>query len=238
VDDFQDNLELLRNRLEAEADAVRADKLKSYLKSPLDFYGVTVAAMRPVARDFRKANPEPGYNELHSLCGLLWSSRYHEERTLAVILLEYYPGYLDMRAMPRLDDMLGDCVTWDHVDGIATFLVGKVLEKDQGALEYLERWSHSDNFWFRRAALIAQIRQFRKGKGDAGLFFRFAEAMIEESEFFVRKAIGWALRELSKAEPDAVYDFLLTVKDRAAPLTLKEGARRLPEKQKAVILET
>lgn len=112
-----------------------------------------------------------------------------------------------------------------------------MLEKDKRAFAYLKRWSKSDNFWMRRASLISQILLFRKGKGNASPFFGFAEDMIEEKGFFIRKAIGWTLRELSKTDPDTVFEFLLKVKDRASGLTLREGSKRLPEKTRKVILK-
>jgi 3-methyladenine DNA glycosylase AlkD len=90
----------------------------------------------------------------------------------------------------------------------------------------------------RRASLISQILLFREGKGDKELFFRLAEEMIEEREFFIRKAIGWTLREMSKADPQAAFDFLLRVKDRASGLTLREGAKRLPDEMRNKVVES
>ncbi len=139
--------------------------------------------------------------------------------------------------MPMLEQMLMQSTGWDMVDDISIHLVGTVLEKDKKAYKYLKKWSRSDNFWMRRASLISQILLFRKDAGDKKLFFKFAEDMIGEKEFFIRKAIGWALREIAKASPEEAFDFLMKVKDRASGLTLREGAKRLPEKMKKIILE-
>ena len=79
---------------------------------------------------------------------------------------------------------------------------------------------------------------FKKGLGDRELFFGFARKMAGEREFFIRKAIGWALREMSKADPEAAFDFLMEIKGRGASgLTLREGSKRLPEKMKKAVLK-
>ncbi len=84
--------------------------------------------------------------------------------------------------------------------------------------------------------LLFIILTFRDGRGDQKLFFELAEKMISEKEFFIRKAIGWTLREMSKADTDEVFDFLMKIKGKASGLTLREGAKRLPEKQREPIL--
>lgn len=150
-------------------------------------------------------------------------------------MLRLYPEYVDFRTMPLLEKMLNSSTGWDLVDDISIHLVGAVLEKDKKAFGYLKRWSRSDNFWMRRASLISQILLFRHGNGDKKLFFQFAEKMVFEKEFFIRKAIGWCLREISKSNPDEAFDFLMKIKGSASGLTLREGAKRLPEKMKILV---
>ena len=150
--------------------------------------------------------------------------------------MQFYPHYLDLSAMPLLEEMLLQSPTWDLVDDISIHLVGTVLEKDRKAYRYLKKWSRSENFWMRRASLISPILLFRKGRGDTGLFYTFAERMLEEKEFFIRKAMGWGLREIAKADPDEAFRFLMKIKGRASGLTLREGAKRLPEELKAQVL--
>lgn len=83
--------------------------------------------------------------------------------------------------------------------------------------------------------MISQILLFRTGRGDRELFFGFAEKMLHEKEFFIRKAIGWCIREIAKAEPYDAFDFLMQIRDRASGLTMREGSKRLPDKQRALI---
>lgn len=231
VENINKQLAAFRTRLREASDPERAEKGKSYLKSPFKFFGNKVPFIGDLAKEFRQENKRADKTYIFGLAERLWGSEYHEEKILAVKLLEQYPQYLDIVAMPMLEKMLSASTGWDHVDGISIYLVGEVLKKDKAAYAYIKKWKGSNNFWMRRASLISQILLLRKGVGDRGLFFGFAEEMIEEKEFFIRKAIGWALREMTKASPDEVFDFLMRIRDRASGLTLREGSKRLSKRQ-------
>lgn len=227
---------LFRKALREKANPERALNEKAYLKSPYKFFGVSVPIAEKIARDFKRAHMDASSKFVIALAKRLWDSEYHDEKRLGLRILQHYPGYLGLATMPMLGDMLKQATGWDFVDNISIHLVGTILEKDKRAFTYLKKWGRSGNFWIRRASLISQVLLFRKGIGDKRLFFRLAEDMISEKEFFIRKAIGWALREMSKTDPDSVFDFLMKIKDRASSLTLREGSKRLPEKMKEKIL--
>ncbi len=231
-------LALFRKMLKDNADQERAVNEKRYLKSPYKFFGVSLPFTDKMAKDFKKINKDAGRDYVIELAGMLWDSEYHDEKRLGLRILQFYPEYLDFSIMPLLEQMLHQSTGWDFVDDISIHLVGTVLEKDKKAYGYLKRWSNSDNFWMRRASMISQVLLFRQNKGDKKLFFRFAEEMLHEKEFFIRKAIGWCVREISKASPDEAFDFLMKIKDRASGLTLREGAKRLPPQQREMILNT
>ena len=189
-----------------------------------------------VAKEFKRENESASKEYVCALAKSLFASEYHDEKRLGLTLLQFYSYHLDLSAMPLLEEMLLQSPTWDLVDDISIHLVGTVLEKDRKAYRYLKRWSSSENFWIRRASLISPILLFRKGRGDTRLFYTFAERMLEEKEFFIRKAMGWGLREIAKADPDEAFGFLMKIKGRASGLTLREGAKRLPEKMKAQVI--
>ncbi len=233
--DIQKQLDSFRTTLKNNSNKNRSEKEKVYLKSPYKFFGVSVPFIGKIAGEFRKSDKERDPAYILELTGRLWCSEYHEEKTLAIKILEYYSEHLNINTMPMLEEMLEQSTGWDHVDGISIHLVGSILEKNKKAYKYLKKWSRSDNFWMRRASLISPILLFRYGRGDQKLFFGFAGKMISEKEFFIRKAIGWTLREISKANPDKVFDFLMKTKDMASGLTLKEGSKRLPEKQRLLV---
>jgi len=236
TDDLQKQIRCFRRIMKAGGDKERAVYEKEYLKTPYKCYGTSLPFTDSVAKEFRKQNEEAGQEYILTLARTLFTSEYHDEKKLGLRLLQFYPRYLDFSAMPLLEEMLLQSPTWDLVDDISIHLVGSVLEKDRIAYRYLKKWSRSGNFWMRRASLISPIFLFRKGRGATQLFYTLAEKMLEEKEFFIRKAMGWGLREIAKADPDEAFGFLMKIKGRASGLTLREGAKRLPEKMKAQVM--
>jgi len=228
-------LAAFRKTLTDHADRERAVNEKRYLKSPYKFFGVSLPFTDKMAKEFRRANKDAGRDYVIALAGALWDSEYHDEKRLGLRILQFHPEYLDYSAMPMLEEMLMQSTGWDFVDDISIHLVGTVLEKDKKVYGYLKRWSSSDNFWMRRASLISQVLLFRHNRGDKRLFFGFAGKMLHEKEFFIRKAIGWCVREMSKASPDEAFDFLMQIRDRASGFTLREGAKRLPSRQREMV---
>lgn len=217
-----------RNKLQKLGSKKRADREKSYLKSPYKFYGVSTWQINDLVEDFRKKNPTLEKDKLFKLSERLWNSDYHEEKTLSLKLLGSYSSYLSLKDMKMLEEMLNDSCGWDHVDEISCHLVSAILSKNKQSFDCLKKWANSSNFWLKRASLISQIILFREGKGDKELFFEIAKKMLSEREFFIRKAIGWTLREMSKTDPQSVFIFIKKNKDKMSQLTFREGSKRLP----------
>jgi 3-methyladenine DNA glycosylase AlkD len=217
-----------RRALRQSPDPARAAQEKRYLKSPFQFIGVPVPKIRSIAKGFRKVHREIAKETLWGICWDLWQGDVHEERALAMTLLDEFSGLIDLTDMPALQRMLRESVNWDQVDEIAVHLVGAVLRKDQRALESVRRWAKDDSFWIRRAALLSQLLLFREGAGDRALFYSLARDMMEEKEFFIRKAIGWVLRDISRMEPEEVARFVAENRERMSGVTLREATRRLP----------
>jgi 3-methyladenine DNA glycosylase AlkD len=236
TDAIQAQLARFRKIMKAGGDKERAVFEKAYLKTPYKCFGTSLPFTDRVAKEFRKQNEEASREYIVTLARKLFASEYHDEKRLGLRLLQFYPRYLDLSVMPLLEEMLLQSPTWDLVDDISIHLVGTVLEEDRKAYRYLKKWSRSGNFWMRRASLISPILLFRKGRGDPQLFYTFAERMLEEKEFFIRKAMGWGLREIAKADPDEAFGFLMRIKGRVSGLTLREGAKRLPEELKKQVL--
>lgn len=228
MEDIEKNLNSLRQKLLMLKNTSKAEKEKNYLKSPYKFYGVSVWDINIIVKDFRNKNPILEKDKLFRLVQKLWCGEYHEEKTLALKLLGTYSSYLSLKDMDLLEGMLEDATGWDHVDEIACHLISAVLAKNKSAYSYLKKWSTSDNFWVRRASIISQIILFKQGKGDKELFFTLADKYLYEKEFFIRKAIGWTLRELSKTDPQAVYEYIKINRNKMSRLTYIEGSRRLP----------
>ena len=123
--------------------------------------------------------------------------------------------------------------TWAHVDWIATSIVGDLAERFPAARKRLDRWATDDDFWIRRSAMLALIPGLRRGDGDFDGFAAMAVPMLGETEFFIRKAIGWVLRETTKHRPDLVEAFVADHAKEMSPLTFREATRKLPAKAQA-----
>lgn len=229
--DIDKPVKIFQGILNSKYNKVKAEIVKTYLKSPYKFYGVSVPEIDKIAGDFIKANKGLNNQTLVKIIKHLWNSEYHEEKTLSLKILRR----LNIEDMELLEKLLQNSKGWDHVDEISIHLVGNLIIKNNDYLDYLRKWSKSDNFWMRRASLISQILPFRNRLGSKKLFFTLADQMIEEKEFFIRKAIGWTLRELSKNYPEEVINYLIKVKDKASSLTIREGSKRLPVRYKDIL---
>ncbi len=100
----------------------------------------------------------------------------------------------------------------------------------------LDRWSTDKNFWIRRAAMLALLPALRKGGGDLERFFRYVDQMLDEKEFFNRKAIGWGTGEISRKQQEPVHQLLRTRVDRVSDVIIREALKYLPENQREELM--
>ena len=215
----------------------RAAKEKAYLKSALVHYGVGVPAVRAVARRVQAESPGLSHDELVAMVCALWERPVHELRLAGVELLDAHHTLLTAAEAPLLEDLLRRARTWALVDGLASSVVGKVVSREPEAMgPVLDRWAVDEDFWVRRSALLALLVPLRAGGGDFERFGRYADAMLEEREFFVRKAIGWVLRDTARKRPDLVAAWLLPRASRASGVTIREAAKPLSDAHRAAIL--
>ena len=206
----------------------RAANDRAYLKSELRFYGATVPDIRRAAADFAREHRELTHAELRAIATAFYATDRYELRSAAIALLGRYARLLRERDLPWLVGLVRRSDTWAHVDWLAADIIGGVIEREPAGLKRLTRWAEAPSFWVRRTALLAQLRALSRGAGDFALFTRLAAPMLEEREFFIRKAIGWILREVSKRRPALTYAFLRDHRQEVSGLTLQEGAKYLP----------
>jgi len=222
--------------LRAEGDPERAVKERAYLKSGLEHYGVRVPAVRGVARRFLAERPDLDHDGLFALVDRLWSAPVHERRLVAIELLDQRRGLVGVADMARLETLLRESRTWALLDPLAANVVGSVVDSSPAAATVLDEWASDDDFWIRRASLLSLLIPLRRGEGDFDRFTRYAEAMLDEREFFVRKAIGWVLRDTAKRRPDLVFEWLLPRAARCSGVTLREAVKPLSADQRAAVL--
>jgi 3-methyladenine DNA glycosylase AlkD len=224
----------IERRLRELGTAERAEAEKRYLKSDLVHLGATVWQIRREIRTFAKKHPDLSHDELVSLVEELWAKPVHERRMAATFLLEAYPELVGPADLPLLERLVRESRTWALVDGLAGDVTGRLLVRHPRAAAKIDRWAAADDFWVRRAALLAMIEPLRAGAAF-DRFARYADAMLEEKEFFIRKAIGWVLRETGKTRGDEVFAWLAPRKDRVSGVTMREAVKYLqPEQQQAL----
>jgi 3-methyladenine DNA glycosylase AlkD len=197
----------LQATLRALATPERAAQEKRYLKSADDFLGVTVPASERVARDFHRAHPDA---DIRAVATALWASGWHEEKRLAVQLFETKPRLLTAADWPLLLCWVRDASSWDLVDGIAAHLQGALLDSEPRFEADVDAWVADPDPWVRRAALVAQVCRLRRGTVPAARIRALCAALLADREYFVRKALGWLLRECAVHDPDATETFLRT----------------------------
>lgn len=207
----------------------RASAERRYLKSDLTHYGVPVPQIRAMALD---AGRHRDREEVVGLAGELWAKPVHERRMLAALLLAERVDLLEPEDIDLVERLIREARTWALVDVLAPHVAGPLVEGFPDLTPALDAWAADDDVWLRRASLLAELRPLRAGGGDFERFARHADAMLEDQEFFVRKAIGWVLRDTSRRRPDLVRDWVAPRTHRMSGITIREAVRRLPEEDR------
>jgi 3-methyladenine DNA glycosylase AlkD len=207
----------------------RAEGSKAYLKSDLRFLGNDLPSVRVEAHKWRQAHHDWELDDLLQLTEALWRREVFELRIFGLVLLVKQAAQFEPRHLTLLEELLRNSHTWALVDEIAPRLVGPLLERHPREVgRVLDRWAKDDDFWIRRAALLALLLPMRRGEGDWKRFERYADPLLEDREFFIRKAIGWLLREAATKQADHVVKFVEPRAGRLSGVTWREATRKLP----------
>jgi 3-methyladenine DNA glycosylase AlkD len=215
----------IESALRAVGTPDRAEGEKAYLKSDLTFFGTTVWQIRTAVKDATRGTALD-HDQLVELVEVLWSEPIHERRMAAVMLLDLHPKLLSAADLPLVERLIRESHTWAYVDALAGDVVGSLLTADRDVEATLDRWATDPDFWVRRSSLLAELGRLRAG-ADLAPLLRRADAMLDEKEFFIRKAIGWVLREVGKKRPGDVSDWIAPRTHRASGVTMREAVRYL-----------
>jgi 3-methyladenine DNA glycosylase AlkD len=229
-------IEQIDTALRTQGTPERAEHERAYLKSGLEHYGTSVPAIRSVAKKVASQHPDLTHDELLRLVDALWAAPVHERRMAAVELLGICHERLHSQDIVFLERLLRESHTWALVDPLAASVTGRLAEHYPELGVVLDRWACDHDFWIRRAALLTLLGPLRRGEGDFERFARYADAMLGDKEFFIRKAIGWVLRETAKKRPDLVFEWLLPRATRASAVTIREAIKPLPESQRGAVI--
>ena len=208
------------------ADPDKATAMAAYMKTEMPFFGVQARDRDAILRDTYRGVCARTHDDLEALVLALWQRPHREEKYLAIRLARRYPKLHTPQALPLLERLIREGAWWDFVDEIATHLLGAVLAKDPEATwPVLDAWIKDPDLWIRRAALLAQNR--RKGRTDVERLFAYCLKLAEEEEFFIRKAIGWALRQYAYTDAEAVRVFLEEHGDELSGLSVREASKHI-----------
>ncbi|TDB84384.1 DNA alkylation repair protein [Actinomadura sp. KC216] len=237
--DVQGEAARILGELRTQADPVRAENEKRYLKSDYAHIGVPVPALRKVAAPAVKSKPTR--DEVVALAQTLWDVTdegrpVHEARMAAIEILVRRVSLLERRDLAMAERLVRDSASWVYVDMIAEKVVGGLVLRYPDLAEVLDAWVGDPYMWIRRTAVLALLAGVRAGNPDLERLDRFGDALIGEREFFIRKAIGWVLRELSKKDPEWVAAWVEPRVGVMSGVTLREAVRRLPAEDAARIL--
>ncbi len=146
----------------------------------------------------------------------------------AVEILTLAAPRLGAGELTVVERLVRESGTWALVDGLAGSVAGEIALRDPRSWPVIDRWAADADFWVRRSALLALLRGIRDRRPDLARFTRYAEPMLAEREFFIRKAIGWVLREISKRDPAWVASWTELRLAEMSGVTFREAVRRLP----------
>jgi 3-methyladenine DNA glycosylase AlkD len=208
--------------LRGHADPEKAVPMAAYMKNHFPFLGIRSPELNALGAQFLKAHKLPAGAELAGVVRELWLLPEREFHYTALGLLDKQRRKTEPDHIELLEELIVTDSWWDTVDMIASRLVGAhFVRYPEQIPAYTERWIAADDMWLRRTALLYQLGY--KQLTDADRLFDYIRRCAEDREFFIRKAIGWALREYSKTDADAVRRFIAAT--ALQPLSVREGLK-------------
>jgi 3-methyladenine DNA glycosylase AlkD len=231
----RDVVDAVCRELEEAGDPTRAKGQQAYMKSTMAFRGVTAphlkAILRPILAD--PAYQLVGRDEWEATIVGLWDgAQFREERYAALAISGhrlYRPWARDRSAMPLYRYLIETGAWWDFVDEIAARRVGPVLRANrQAEAERMRSWAFAEDLWVRRAAILSQLSS--RGDTDRQLLLDCITPNVSDREFFIRKAIGWSLRQYARSDTSAADWVRQTVNElgpELSPLSRREALKHL-----------
>lgn len=229
MDAIRDLVDAVRTGLAAAGDPARAVGQQRYMKSAMPYRGVRMPAVVTLCRAVYAEHVLPDRANWETAVRALWDeAEFREERYAAIALTGYraYAAHQDAGTLPLYDHLIVTGAWWDYVDDVAIRRVGPILRIDPiGVAPLLRDWSTDDDIWRRRTSIIAQIGC--RSDTDLELLVDCLAPNLDHREFFVRKAIGWALRDYAKTDPDWVRRYLADNGELMSGLSRRQAAKHL-----------
>ena len=217
----------LRKTLAAAADPSRAPAMQAYMKSAMPYHGVAMPKVRAICKDSFASLEFTSAAAWERAVRAIWDgAKFREERYAAIALtgVRAARAFQTPDAMPLYEHMIVTGAWWDVVDEIATNRVGPILRTHPKTMRpLLLRWAKGADMWKARAAILAQCRS--RDKTDLDLLYACIEPSLASKEFFLRKAIGWALREYARVDMREVERYVKKNESRLSGLSKREALK-------------
>ncbi len=218
---------LLREHLMLHANPSDAPAMEAYMKHKFRFFGIKGTPRKVLLRSFLKEHPiseKDNVDEILHFVRELWNLPERELHYCAQEILIKHHKLLRPEDLPFLEELITSHSWWDTVDTLASNVLGPFFNKYPDLiLPTIERWMGSENIWLHRCCILFQLKY--RASTDTGLLTRIIIELKDSSDFFIRKAIGWALREYSKTDPEFVQNF--TLHNVLSPLSYREATKHL-----------
>lgn len=215
----------IRVDLEAAAAPGDAALMKAYMKDRFDFIGVKTPARRAISAEAIALAKRSNQHDLFSFAQRCWSEPEREFQYLGADTLKAGHEQLDPTALDTLAALIAERSWWDTVDTLASWPVGSIVMRHPDAAEVMDEWITSDNIWIARAAILHQLRA--KGATDLNRLFAYASTRAADTDFFIRKAIGWSLRQYAHTDPAPIVRFVKMHEAQLSNLTRREALKNV-----------
>lgn len=209
---------------EARANPTRAPAMKAYMRDQFEFLGLTRAERHEADREALAELPKPTEQDLAEIARACWKKAPREYQYFAATYLrKWTPKVASPAFVEVLRELIATKSWWDTVDELAQHALGSLVERHPELVTTMDAWAEDDDLWVARAAILHQNRY--RAKTDAKRLFAYCRARATDKDFFMRKAIGWALRAYSATDPESVAAFVSKNEARLSPLSKREAMR-------------
>ncbi|MGW4160099.1 DNA alkylation repair protein [Streptomyces sp. NPDC004788] len=209
----------------AAGDPFRAQEMVAYMKGVAPFLGLRTPERRALSRTVLDGLPAPDEADCTAIALRCFALPEREYHYFAVDYLRRHVGRCSSAFLPVARTLVTTVSWWDTVDHLAAHVVGGLVLADPALVSDMDEWIADDDLWIARTALLHQLRY--KTATDAGRLFSYCLLRSAHPDFFIRKAIGWSLREYAKTAPDEVRAFVAHNTSRLSPLSVREALKNL-----------
>ena len=214
----------LEMRFTRNSNPIYAAKMKKYMRDKFEYLGISSPLRKELTKDLLNRSNLPPLLEVREISTELWNKPEREYQYFAQEFLNKYSKQYDAQFIDHFEHLITTKSWWDTVDHISSNLVGSHLQRFPALMIPTSRkWCLSDNMWLQRASIIFQLKY--KFKTNENVLFEYIKHHSDSSEFFIRKAIGWALREYSKTHPQEVIEFVNT--NQLSGLSKREALKKI-----------